>query len=444
MVKHVRALNSFLALQWNIIRVQFVLYLTLLNLFQPEIWRNYHTIELFPHQFSQFLMSEVGFSRTEVLGSPLHQAQGFQRPIKMFIKEDPSFDTPGYSVNTPVCDSLTPRYCTPGRLNLGSSGSYSYRMPDGQFQDDSSRDSNFPYGTPNSSESGFSETLHPRRYIPPIRFVAVLSESDPPAGTLQSQKESPTELERNSAAENSASTSNFERSEHQDSAMHWSVLKPEQEIKDNIRKENETTETLIQDKLIFEHKGEKEQSVKTSMRPMEISVDINKGDSDKRSTQSSDLHLIENPNIIEDQTSETQCSLTTMSEDEIQVKGLRSSVNEKEMDNKLQLGFVEHGTEDKEHVASNDNHKMEDKEHKDSSNIKQDMMASKVQNVSNDRDQVGGLEQEIKDDELYGTEATIDSTQSVISELDDKDRLRERCSSDYPDNQRIEGNNTLP
>lgn len=171
-------------------------------MFQPEIWKNYHAIELFPHHFSQFLMSEIGFSRTEVIGSPIHHARGFQRPIKLFIKEDPSFDTPVYSANTSVCDSVTPRYCrdTPGHLlNFGNAGSYSFRLPDGgNFLDECSGDSNFAYGTPNSltsSESGFSESLLPRRfegkvYIPPpLRFEVASSESDLAANSSQSQRD---------------------------------------------------------------------------------------------------------------------------------------------------------------------------------------------------------------------------------------------------------------
>lgn len=181
-------------------------------MFQPEIWKNYHAIELFPHHFSQFLMSEIGFSRTEVIGSPVHHARGFQRPIKLFIKEDPSFDTPIYSANTSVRDSATPRYCrdTPGHLdNFGNAGSYSFRLPD-----ECSGDSNFAYGTPNSltsSESGFSEGLHPRRYIPPMRY-----EHDAAQSSSQSQRDC---LGEAASSSEESSTIKYELLEDEDNTL---------------------------------------------------------------------------------------------------------------------------------------------------------------------------------------------------------------------------------
>lgn len=53
---------------------------------QARIWKNYQNIELFPHKFSQYLLSEVGFTKCEVIGAPLHHSKGFQRPIKIFTK----------------------------------------------------------------------------------------------------------------------------------------------------------------------------------------------------------------------------------------------------------------------------------------------------------------------------------------------------------------------
>ncbi|KAL1137773.1 hypothetical protein AAG570_009469 [Ranatra chinensis] len=50
------------------------------------IWKNYQMIKLFPPKFTQYLLTEVGFSKCEVIGAPLHQSRGFQRPIKVFTK----------------------------------------------------------------------------------------------------------------------------------------------------------------------------------------------------------------------------------------------------------------------------------------------------------------------------------------------------------------------
>lgn len=66
------------------------------DLFQETIWKNYNSIELFPHQFREYLLSpEVGFSHCRVLDIPQHAAKGFRRPITMFVKGDPS---PAHSV----------------------------------------------------------------------------------------------------------------------------------------------------------------------------------------------------------------------------------------------------------------------------------------------------------------------------------------------------------
>lgn len=51
-----------------------------------SIWRNYQSVEFFPHHFTQYLLSEIGFTKCETLGSPLHPSKGFQRQIKMFTK----------------------------------------------------------------------------------------------------------------------------------------------------------------------------------------------------------------------------------------------------------------------------------------------------------------------------------------------------------------------
>ncbi|KAL1462551.1 hypothetical protein WDU94_014379 [Cyamophila willieti] len=52
-----------------------------------SIWRNYQSIEFFPHQFADYLLSEIGFTKCETLGAPVHTSKGFQRPIKMFTKD---------------------------------------------------------------------------------------------------------------------------------------------------------------------------------------------------------------------------------------------------------------------------------------------------------------------------------------------------------------------
>jgi len=55
------------------------------------IWRNYQSIQLFPHHFDQYLLSsEVGFSRCQTLAVVNHQQKGFRRAIKVFKKPMPS------------------------------------------------------------------------------------------------------------------------------------------------------------------------------------------------------------------------------------------------------------------------------------------------------------------------------------------------------------------
>jgi len=51
------------------------------------IYRNYNSIQFFPENFTQYLLSnEVGFAKSEILGFPHHQARGFQRPIQVYTK----------------------------------------------------------------------------------------------------------------------------------------------------------------------------------------------------------------------------------------------------------------------------------------------------------------------------------------------------------------------
>ncbi|XP_014241803.1 probable RNA methyltransferase bin3 [Cimex lectularius] len=50
------------------------------------MWRNYSKIKLLPSMFTEHLLSEVGFSKCEVIGAPFHTVKAFQRPIKVYTK----------------------------------------------------------------------------------------------------------------------------------------------------------------------------------------------------------------------------------------------------------------------------------------------------------------------------------------------------------------------
>ncbi|KAG8231080.1 hypothetical protein J437_LFUL011048 [Ladona fulva] len=52
--------------------------------------KNYNNISFYPQQFTQYLLSEVGFKTVEVLGMPQHPSRGFQRPIQLFYKDSTS------------------------------------------------------------------------------------------------------------------------------------------------------------------------------------------------------------------------------------------------------------------------------------------------------------------------------------------------------------------
>ncbi|KAK7591112.1 hypothetical protein V9T40_002725 [Parthenolecanium corni] len=70
------------------------------------IWRNYRSIQLFPHHFDRYLLSsEVGFSRCQTLAVVNHQHKGFRRAIKVFKKPIPSV----HSLSTPP-ESLVERF----------------------------------------------------------------------------------------------------------------------------------------------------------------------------------------------------------------------------------------------------------------------------------------------------------------------------------------------
>ncbi|XP_077276603.1 7SK snRNA methylphosphate capping enzyme [Temnothorax americanus] len=51
-----------------------------------RIYKNYHSIEFRPHNFTQYLLSTVGFCKCEVVSISPHPSKGFQRPIHLFTK----------------------------------------------------------------------------------------------------------------------------------------------------------------------------------------------------------------------------------------------------------------------------------------------------------------------------------------------------------------------
>ncbi|XP_055904432.1 probable RNA methyltransferase CG1239 [Eupeodes corollae] len=53
----------------------------------PEIFKNYQEIQFKPKSFTDYLLSsEVGFKSVTLLAVPDHQAEGFRRPIQLFLK----------------------------------------------------------------------------------------------------------------------------------------------------------------------------------------------------------------------------------------------------------------------------------------------------------------------------------------------------------------------
>ncbi|XP_065155932.1 7SK snRNA methylphosphate capping enzyme bin3-like isoform X2 [Atheta coriaria] len=51
------------------------------------IYKNYNTIQFFPENFTQYLLSpEVGFAKSEILAFPQHHSKGFQRPVQVYTK----------------------------------------------------------------------------------------------------------------------------------------------------------------------------------------------------------------------------------------------------------------------------------------------------------------------------------------------------------------------
>eukprot|EP00092_Neocalanus_flemingeri_P020387 GFUD01022085.1.p1 GENE.GFUD01022085.1~~GFUD01022085.1.p1 ORF type:complete len:1165 (+),score=332.33 GFUD01022085.1:40-3534(+) len=93
------------------------------------IFNNFKNIKLKPENFTDFLIHEVGFSRSEVLALPAHHSKGFQRPLQIFTKVPPSSNisasTTPYSFGiSPHCynPSFTPFY---GKITPGYTPRYS-------------------------------------------------------------------------------------------------------------------------------------------------------------------------------------------------------------------------------------------------------------------------------------------------------------------------------
>jgi len=93
------------------------------------IFNNFKNIKLKPENFTDFLIHEVGFSRSEVLALPAHPSKGFQRPLQIFTKVPPSSNisasTTPYSFGiSPHCynPSFTPFY---GKITPGYTPRYS-------------------------------------------------------------------------------------------------------------------------------------------------------------------------------------------------------------------------------------------------------------------------------------------------------------------------------
>lgn len=55
--------------------------------FQERIFQTFQSIKFFPKEFESFLLNEVGYTSSKVVGIPAHHSKGFQRPIYVFTKE---------------------------------------------------------------------------------------------------------------------------------------------------------------------------------------------------------------------------------------------------------------------------------------------------------------------------------------------------------------------
>ncbi|KYN35975.1 7SK snRNA methylphosphate capping enzyme [Trachymyrmex septentrionalis] len=68
-----------------------------------RIYKNYHNIEFRPHNFTQYLLSTIGFCQCEVVSIPPHPSKGFQRPIHLFTKAG----GPSPTITERVNDNIT-------------------------------------------------------------------------------------------------------------------------------------------------------------------------------------------------------------------------------------------------------------------------------------------------------------------------------------------------
>ena len=51
-----------------------------------RIFSNFQDIKLRPENFTDFLLHDVGFTRSDVVAVPSHSSKGFQRPLQIFSK----------------------------------------------------------------------------------------------------------------------------------------------------------------------------------------------------------------------------------------------------------------------------------------------------------------------------------------------------------------------
>lgn len=85
------------------------------------IYHNYHSIELRPEMFRQYLLTEVGFSKCEAIDVPFNKSKGFRRPLLLFTKLDTQYNSPAAAYpSTPVG---TPRVGRPVAATVTSSTS---------------------------------------------------------------------------------------------------------------------------------------------------------------------------------------------------------------------------------------------------------------------------------------------------------------------------------
>jgi len=153
------------------------------------ILKNFKEIKFRPEQFADFLLTEVGFNRCEVVAIPSHSSKGFQRPLQVFIKGaesetsnsttpcsygispqshtyNPAFTpfygkfTPG-SAYTPSQSQRTPAEETDKRVEPGNPAEFLYPGPSHLYSGPT------PGGySANSTPSGFTPgtTPHGGRY----------------------------------------------------------------------------------------------------------------------------------------------------------------------------------------------------------------------------------------------------------------------------------------